>query len=601
MGGASYIFYVDEAFNSKDVEIALGAVVGGRAPGPDGIPAYVFLYDKTRWGKYIMLLATAIARGATIPDSWKGAEIIPVYKKGDKSLPGNYRSISLIDSLQKILGRLILNKIQEWVEEYSILSPLQAGFRAYTSTINQVFRFVLLHWKVVVLGKGSMYAAFVDLKSAFDLVPCSRLWATLQALGLPIELLTLLKRLHEGNYAKIRWGSQGQLTNAFPVERGVRQGCVMAPTLFTVFINGIVDCMTRVNTDAPILAGIKISILMFADNTLIISKTPSELQRALTVFEEFCSARGLEVNVSKTKLMTFNQHKVFKGGILMNNSPLVQVREFSYLGVNIQSNLKWNHQIDMATLKHRQLSGALRLEHNRSFTKPIRPVLQVYDAKVVSSALYGVELWGLENLSKLSVSENKFLQGITNLPQSTPLCPLFYDLERKPLLETAKLRIVLYWLRLWTTPELTPYAEGFMDIIKADTFHKISWLRGVKDILAKIGMSMIWDDPTTARFPTKKVLKEKYWEMVTFNALRASDSSSLVGTVLEFKLIPSFEPYWDTVTKPLDRKLYFQLRAGTLPLRAFTSRWNKSCDSKCPSCLAHTESVVHMLFACPAY
>lgn len=96
--------------------------------------------------------------------------------------------------------------------------------------------------------------------------------------------------------------------------------------------------------------------------------------------------------MAKTKFMAFNPHRSFKGNILINNQSLDQVRAFTYLGVNIQRDLKWSQQTDMAVLKHRQLSGALIAEHKKSMTKPIRPVLQVYSMKVVSSALYGAEL-----------------------------------------------------------------------------------------------------------------------------------------------------------------------------------------------------------------
>lgn len=70
--------------------------------------------------------------------------IIPVYTKGDKTQPGNYRPISLIDTIQKVVGRLILNNILDWIEENCILSPFQEGFRKYTSTIDQVIHFILL-------------------------------------------------------------------------------------------------------------------------------------------------------------------------------------------------------------------------------------------------------------------------------------------------------------------------------------------------------------------------------------------------------------------------------------------------------------------------
>lgn len=112
-----------------------------------------------------------------------------------------------------------------------------------------------------------MYAAFVDLKSAFELGSRNKLWMVLQELGMPTDLLSFIVHLHENNFAQIRWGSQGNVTCSFPVEKGVRQGCVMAPTLLSLFIKRVTKFLATVPTDAPVLAGIKIPILMSSDDT----------------------------------------------------------------------------------------------------------------------------------------------------------------------------------------------------------------------------------------------------------------------------------------------------------------------------------------------
>ena len=95
-----------------------------------------------------------------MPPTWAGAEIILIYKKGARDLPGNYRPISLIDGL---FCRQILTKIEDWMDDHNILTNCQVGFRKKTSTIDQMFRFLLIYWKTVILNKGSLYVAFIDL------------------------------------------------------------------------------------------------------------------------------------------------------------------------------------------------------------------------------------------------------------------------------------------------------------------------------------------------------------------------------------------------------------------------------------------------------
>lgn len=99
-------------------------------------------------------------------------------------------------------------------------------------------------------------------------------------------------------------------------------------------------------------------------------------------------------------------------------------------------------------LKHGQIAGALVKELNCSFSKPISPVLLIYDAKILGSVLYSSELWGFSNIATLTIAENTFLRSVTCLPQSTPLKPLLLDLGRKALAIKAILCPIFYWCRV---------------------------------------------------------------------------------------------------------------------------------------------------------
>lgn len=88
---------------------------------------------------------------------------------------------------------------------------------------------------------------------------------------------------------------------------------------------------------------------------------------------------------------------------------------------------------------------------------------------------------------------------------------------------------------------------------------------------------------------------------ISNKVIRSTDSSSLTGIFLDLKLIPSLEIFWDIITKVQDRKLYFQLRVGSLPIKSFTSRWAPQSDCLCPACMIHNETIAHMFFACLAY
>lgn len=109
------------------------------------------------------------------------------------------------------------------MEKEQVLSHLQAGFRAKTSTIDQVFCFLLIVWKSVVLNKEHMYVVFVDLCAAFDLIPWGKLWVALEDMGMPINLLHIVLRLHTDNYTQVRWGRNGELSEHISVNRGANK------------------------------------------------------------------------------------------------------------------------------------------------------------------------------------------------------------------------------------------------------------------------------------------------------------------------------------------------------------------------------------------
>ena len=130
----------------------------------------------------------------------------------------------------------------------------------------------------VDLNGGSLYPTFVDLRAAFELVSHPKLWGILQEMGLPPTILNTLMRLHDDNYARICWGANGEITEKVEVSSGVRQRCVLACTLFLLFINGCVNHLLQCFYDSPTLGGVKTPALLFADDTLLISKTMKGLR-----------------------------------------------------------------------------------------------------------------------------------------------------------------------------------------------------------------------------------------------------------------------------------------------------------------------------------
>lgn len=177
-------------------------------------------------------------------------------------------------------------------------------------------------------------------------------------------------RLHQDNYAQVRCGKHGDLTACFPIQREVRQGCVLAPTLFCIFINGLIAHLNNIkDSDAPKMANGKVPALMFSDNTLLLAKSPMGIQRILNGFVDFCEQRGLEINLAKTKYMVFNPSRSSRNNPTLNNTTLERGKIFNYLGVTLTEHFSWGPQLDKVSLRLTQTTGGILKVFNNSFSR----------------------------------------------------------------------------------------------------------------------------------------------------------------------------------------------------------------------------------------
>mgnify|MGYP002804766372 CR=1 FL=1 len=136
------------------------------------------------------------------------------------------------------------------------------------------------------------------------------------------------------------------MTKKIPVNRGVRQGCVLAPTLFSLYTNDVGPFIYNCTNDCPSTGGLKIPLLLLADDSIILSQTPMGLQNMLNKFTQYCALKGLELNVSKTKVMIFRgkRSKIVHHMFYVNEMPLEQVFSYDYLGIRITDNQDWGPQ-----------------------------------------------------------------------------------------------------------------------------------------------------------------------------------------------------------------------------------------------------------------
>ncbi|KMQ86480.1 hypothetical protein RF55_14524 [Lasius niger] len=152
--------------------------------------------------------------------------------------------------------------------------------------------------------KDKIYAVFVDLKAAFDNVDREILWSIMEEKGVDGSLIKRIKKIYEETEVVIR--TKDGLSQSFITKKGVRQGCVLSPALFSLYIADIDKELEKRNIGGIALGKSRIWTLAYADDMVIVAKNKEALESMMEIFKRFIKERKLELNVEKTKIVVFN-------------------------------------------------------------------------------------------------------------------------------------------------------------------------------------------------------------------------------------------------------------------------------------------------------
>ena len=377
---------------------------------------------------HIVALLNLIWTCVQVPSTWLISTITCLHKKGSKSVAENYRGISIIATLSKIVSMIIVNRIRAMYE--CILLPTQFGFRRNKSTCDAIF----ITRQVIATTKGPLYVCFIDLKAAYDWIPRESLFRVLEIRMQCPTLISILRALYTGTKACIKCSAQ-----YFETLVGCRQGGVESPPAFNVYLDFVIrcakheiiqkfpqagvcieyaipnECSTREMRAKERPAGkTYISELLYADDAVIFSTSIEELQEILSIYDRTFSRFGLQLSYSKTKTMAYNVDESIKEKeslLNVNGVSIENVRQFCYLG-HLLTNTK-----EPASFLHQRIASAYQKwgELKTMLTDKdifLTTRMKVLNACVRSRLLYSVQAWQLSNVEirKLETIWNGFLR-----------------------------------------------------------------------------------------------------------------------------------------------------------------------------------------------
>ena len=342
----------DEVFTAAEVATAIKGIKSGKAAGEDEIRPEML---KALTGEEILWLMrvcqVAWKLGKT-HRNWQTGVIIPIFKKGDRKQCTNYRGITLLSSPGKMYAKCLERKCREIVE--SKLEDGQCGFRPSSSNTDQIFTLNQIFEKSWKYSKD-LFACFVDLEKTYDQVPRDKLWKVLREYGVNGQLLRAIKSFYCRPEVCVR--VNGKKSKPFHVGVGLRQGCVLSPIFFIVYMNWI-DKRSQADECATI-GNCKISRLLFANDLVLLSSTESGLQRALNSFADACNTAGMKISTAKTEVLHLSRNPD-QCVLQVNGATLKQVEKFKYLGIAFTSDGRQDEELDTRIGKASAVMRALR-------------------------------------------------------------------------------------------------------------------------------------------------------------------------------------------------------------------------------------------------
>ena len=392
---------------TEELSKAIDNLSAGKAPGIDGIPPDLLKHCKTALLAPLHEVLCKCWKEGKVPQDMRDAKIITLYKnKGERSDCNNYRGISLLSIVGKVYARVILGHIQKLADR--IYPESQCGFRAKRSTVDMIFSIRQLQEKCKEQNMP-LYVAFIDLTKAFDLVSREGLFKILPKVGCPPKLLSLIASFHTNMKGVVQY--DGNVSEPFDIRSGVKQGCVLAPTLFGIFFavllrhafgtaregvylhtrsDGRLFNLARLRAKTKVRE-VLIRDMLFADDAAVATHDQAELQSLMDRFSEACKDFSLTISLKKTEVLA--QGTETEPNITIDDYRLENVDKFTYLGSTICSNLSLDSEIDKRIGKAATTLARLttRVWENPKLTTQTK--MAVYNACIISTLLYGSETW----------------------------------------------------------------------------------------------------------------------------------------------------------------------------------------------------------------
>ena len=590
------------SFTSRDLVRAISSLKKGKASGGDNITAEHIIHTGPTCRCLLLLLLNACLVSSHTPQFTKEALILPLHKGKGKPVrdPSNYRGISLTSSFSKLIETLVKPHLERPLRGSNIPDELQFGFQCERSCMMTSASLQLII-ELNTLSRKPTFAALLDAQKAFDCVWHDGLLQKLSNSPVHPVIQALLASSYDSAESRVYW--EGKVSLPITLEKGVRQGSILSPSLYILFIDGLIKALRESGLGCT-FQGRYSGVIVLADDVALLAPTSEELQKMLRITGRYTIQWRYSINPSKSVVIVFNEkrapaeQRLQETWSLSEAEVITRSHHHPHLGITKSA----SHRDPTPDIISKGLKTFFALQGVGTYSSGLSPYLcaKLWTVFCIPRMLYGTAVLTLttHEAARLNTSQNNIFKKILGLPQSTANDAVYLLVGLLPLPAQHELNSLLLIGQLTTLPQVRFEKRTLIHATTSSTpltkaWNKILTKHSLPDLTSLLMNPipyMSW----------KRQVNKAVQETTIRQVQHSIRTKSTLSLWKHLDQLPSPASIFPLCLAPHLRKAQIarcQLLTQTYPTQKRLLKIGKTQNATCPLC-KEEEDVVHFISSC---